>query len=281
VAAGVNVALGADTADVIALSNPMTSEHAELRTTLLGSLLDVVRHNRAAGNDDVALFEVGRAFTALPSDAKVASALAGALAGTIKPDDLPVFAHERKVLALVVAGNLHGGRFDAPAITGDFPAVAGIVEALVATAGATAELRALPSHEAARYSAHPGQLAAVYVDGEQVGLVATVHPTVLKSRHIRGTVITAQLDLEALEAVLPDLHTYRPISTFPPVLQDIALIVPETVAAADLVNTVRDAGEPLLESVHIFDRYAGDQVAAGQVSLATASEVPRARPHSH
>jgi phenylalanyl-tRNA synthetase beta chain len=81
-------------------------------------------------------------------------------------------------------------------------------------------------------------------------------------------VVVAQLDLAALEHALPAARTYRAISPFPAVRQDLAVLVGSDVRAADLLATARSSAGALLEGAEVFDRYVGDQVPEGQASLA-------------
>jgi phenylalanyl-tRNA synthetase beta chain len=78
-----------------------------------------------------------------------------------------------------------------------------------------------------------------------------------------------ELDLDALTDHAVERETlYREVGEFPPVRQDLAIVVPESVPAADVLRVVRDAGRPLLESAHVFDVYRGEQIGEGRVSLA-------------
>lgn len=238
----------------VVVANPMGSEQGELRATLLAGHLDVIRRNRSAGTHDVALFEVGRTFAPLTPEHRA-------------PDGLPRFADERRVLAVCCAGNLHGQLLGDGAIPADFHGVAGIIESLVAAAGARMELRALDD-DRRRSSMHPGQAASVEVGGRSIGWIATVHPSLVRAREVRGVVVAAEIDLDLLVAELPDVVRYHAISSFPPVVQDVAFILPQSVPAGDLVATIRSAGSDLLERVDVFDRYVGDPIPADQYSLA-------------
>jgi phenylalanyl-tRNA synthetase beta chain len=253
VGTGGNERAGADPAEVLALRNPMTAEHAELRTSIVASMLEVIHHNRAAGNEDVALFELTRTFSRVPAD-------------HVGADGLPRFARETRVLQFACAGALHGGRYDAAAIPADFASAAGIADALLDAAGVRAARR-VPA--AAPPSLHPGQAAElVAADGTVVGWVGTVHPSLVRDFHIKGVVVSGMLDLEAINSVIGPIQTYTAVSSFPPVRNDIALLLADGVEASAVERTVWAAAGELLESVEVFDRYTGEQVPDGQYSLA-------------
>ena len=84
------------------------------------------------------------------------------------------------------------------------------------------------------------------------------------------TVLAAEFDVEAVLAAVPDRFAYRPISTFPPVLRDVAVVVPDTLSADQVLAEVTAAGGDLLESARLFDVYQGESIPAGTKSLAYA-----------
>lgn len=253
VTTGDSVRFDVPEADAVRVNNPMTNEHSEMRVSLLGSQLEVVRHNRANGVEDVAIFEMGRAFTRLPGDHQT------------KQGDLPVFANERRILGLCCSGTLWGARFDAKGIEADFASTCGVIEALVAGAGLKASFVHMDS--AASYL-HPGRAASVRVGETIIGWVGEVHPNLVRLSDIRGDVVAAEVDLDVLETVLPNVQLYSHVSMFPPVRQDIALIVGTDCAAGALLETTREVGGNLLEHVDVFDRYEGSPIPDGKYSLA-------------
>ena len=95
-----------------------------------------------------------------------------------------------------------------------------------------------------------------------------MHPLVLRGFDVTGPVAAVVIDLEALLAASGEVPQYEDLLTVPVSTRDLALLVPETVPAADLVAAAREAGAPLVRDVRVFDRYAGEQVEAGHVSLA-------------
>jgi phenylalanyl-tRNA synthetase beta chain len=120
----------------------------------------------------------------------------------------------------------------------------------------------LDPHPPARPFLHPGRAAAVRVGGEEVGWLGELHPLVARQWDL-DAVAAFELALDPILAAVPEAPQYRDLTSFPPVRQDLAVIV--DAAAADVVRVVREAGGELLRSVRVFDRYEMDD---GRVSLA-------------
>ena len=105
---------------------------------------------------------------------------------------------------------------------------------------------------------HPGKAART-----PTGAVGELHPAILD-----GEWGVFELDLETLAAAAPERVEYEDVITFPALLQDVAVAVPEDVEAGALVSAVREAGGPELRDVRVFDVYRGEQVGAGRKSVA-------------
>jgi phenylalanyl-tRNA synthetase beta chain len=99
-----------------------------------------------------------------------------------------------------------------------------------------------------------------------------LHPAVVKGFDLRlerdQPVLAATLNLELLLPQVPDTFPYRPLSSYPPVLEDLALVVDRGLPAADVEAALRRAGGLLLSDVALFDVYEGDQIPPGKKSLA-------------
>jgi phenylalanyl-tRNA synthetase beta chain len=229
------LAVGDPRRNVVAIRNPMSEEDAVLRTTLLGSLLDVARRGVARGAGALRLFEQGAIYLATP---------AGRL------------PRERHHLGGVLTGPVRPPSWREPAPPPiDFFAAKGILEALLATLRVDAAFT--PAEEP---FLHPGRSARV---GE-LGWLGEVHPLVLERWEL-PRLVAFELDLDALEpAPAPQ---FRELVEFPAVRQDLALVLPAGVPADAVLAAVREAADTL-ESVEVFDLYTGAQVEEGRVSLA-------------
>ena len=117
---------------------------------------------------------------------------------------------------------------------------------------------------------HPGRCAELSVDGKVVGHAGELHPKVCQAFGLPARSSAAELDLEALIAAGPESVTAHPFSSYPVAKEDVALIVPAEVAAADVQVALAEGAGELLESVRLFDVYTGEQIGAGKKSLAFA-----------
>ena len=158
-------------------------------------------------------------------------------------------------------GNAAAEQWGEAARPADYFDLKGDLEALAAVAGARLSFtRSSAPH------GHPGRSADVLRDGVHVGWIGELHPRLLRALDIDQPVVAFELDAEALQArPLPRL---APLSKFPSVRRDLAIVAPEAVEWAALEATVRAAAGPLLSGIRLFDRYAGKGVESGFRSLA-------------
>jgi phenylalanyl-tRNA synthetase beta chain len=228
----------------LAVENPMSADHALMRTTLLGSLLDVARRNVTHGAPDVAIFESGAVY--LPE----------------RGAPLPREPHHVGVL---LTGAIRPASWrDAAPPAADFFAAKGVLAALLGA------LRVAWGVEpAGEPFLHPGRSAAIVLrDGERIGWLGELHPAIAAAWDLTDAVAAFELDLDAAIAASPGPVRYADYTSFPEVRQDLAVVVPDTVASGEVVHVVREAGGPLLASVEAFDVYRGSQIGDDEVSLA-------------
>ena len=147
----------------------------------------------------------------------------------------------------------------------DFFTLKGVVEALLAGLHLTEVTFDPMSHPLFA----PGRAARVAVHGVAIGGLGEAHPHVQAAYDLAVTpVCLAELDLDRLLAHVAVSYPVRPVPRFPPVLEDIALVVDEATPATDLQSTIRAAGGPLLAEVRLFDVFRGEQLPSGKKSLA-------------
>ena len=244
----------------IRISNPLSREHSALRTTLLGGLLDTARYNRAHGAEHVALCESGRAY--LRSGQTAGS---GTLAGRF-PGDREAPAFEPWRLACLAAGTPPGGwRGTGP--EPDFYVLKGALEALVRQLGCEPAVE--PTTEP---FLRPGRAARILIGDDPAGWIGELHPLVCAEWDLEEAV-AFELDLAPLVAHSPaGAERYEDVIAFPPVHQDIAVVVGDAVEAAAVVATVRSGAGELLREVAVFDLYRGEQLGADRKSLALRLE---------
>jgi phenylalanyl-tRNA synthetase beta chain len=244
--------------DVLALSNPLSEDHSVMRPLLLPGLLDAARRNAAHGAAGVALFESAHVYA---PDGDLSA-----------PDGSPrgaTPAAERHHLAgLITESSPATWRSGAGAA--DFYAAKGYVAALLHVAGLKLVVEPLTDSP----YLHPGRAgrALVAAGPVEVGWIGELHPLVAREWDLEGAV-AFELDVDLLaELTEGALARYEDVTSFPSVLQDIAVVVSADVPAAEVEATVASAGGDLLASTGVFDVYEGEQVGEGKRSLALALE---------
>ena len=233
----------------VKLRNPMSEDMSVLRTTLLGSLLDVARRNRSRGMPDVRLFEIGAIFLDQPRSGEPTAAEA-------RSEPLP---EEREHVGALMAGPMRPPSWREPEPPrADFHVAKAVLAALLDT------LRVPWSVErGGEPFLHPGRAARVLIGGEPAGWLGEIHPAVARAWDLEGGA-GFELELGRVEATALYVPRYEDLTSFPAVLQDRAWWFAPDVPAAEVLATVRDAGGPLLRDAEIFDVYP----AEGRVSLA-------------
>jgi phenylalanyl-tRNA synthetase beta chain len=244
------------------IENPLSEDLSIMRPLLLPGLLDAARHNAAHGRAGVAMFE--SAHTYLPAGA-LEPAPDGSPGGAIPTDE------HHHLAALLTEAAPAGWR--TPARAADFYAAKALLEALLEAAG-IADWRVETPAGSARPFLHPGRQAAVVTgEGVELGWIGEVHPLVLREWELHGPVSAFEMEVDLLhELTAGRVATYADVTSFPAVLQDIAVIVPEDVPAARLAEVVRAGAGALLGSMRVFDLYHGEQVGEGNKSLALRLE---------
>jgi phenylalanyl-tRNA synthetase beta chain len=157
-----------------------------------------------------------------------------------------------------------------PAGPADFYAAKALLEALLESAG----IEGWRVEPGTRAFLHPGRAASVVTaEGVELGWIGELHPLVLREWELQGPVAGFELEVDLLhELTHGRVATYRDVTSFPAVLQDIAVIVPEDVPAARLEEVVREGAGELLGGLRVFDLYHGEQVGEGNKSLALRLE---------
>jgi phenylalanyl-tRNA synthetase beta chain len=232
-------------ADTVALANPLRADESVLRASLLPGILTTAAANTARGRPDLALFEVGAVF--FPPDADqllpverldVGAVLTGTLERRPLETDRPVDAYDAVDLVRVVADALELDGWDLEAAT-------------------------IPGY-------HPGRAARIRASGVVVGAVGELHRDVLAAVGLTAPVVGFEADLEALRAAPRRDRTFRALSPFPPSTIDLAFVVDDTVPAAALAATLRDAAAGLAEEVHVFDEFRSPTLGPAKRSLGLA-----------
>jgi phenylalanyl-tRNA synthetase beta chain len=232
---------------VVELENPMSSDQSRLRTTLLGSLLDVGHRNRSRGVSALRLFEAGAVY--LPN-----------------PDDLAALPAEPYHVAALLSGPVRPATWrDPEPRAADFFAAKGVLGGVLDAVHVPWTVEA--DSEPAPFL-HPGQAAKIIIAGISAGWIGRIHPEVAAGWDFDAEVAAFEVNLDvAAEHVR--FTSYQDLTSFPEVREDLAVIIADTVTAAQVLDVVRSAGGSLLAGAEVFDVYRDERtVGAGHVSLA-------------
>jgi phenylalanyl-tRNA synthetase beta chain len=239
--------LGADDAmrDVVRLENPLSDAQSIMRPTLLGSLLDAAQHNVARNGPDIAIFESGTVYRATAAGDERA-------------------ADEHHGLGVLLSGSLAPRSWRGTPAQADFFAAKALLTALLDQLHVdwTVQPRTWPF-------LHPGRSAVVLAGEQALGFVGELHPLVAGAWDLQRTGAFA-IDVGKLAAVAPEAIGFVAFPAVPSLLQDLAVVLPDDVAAAQVLASARRAGGEMLQDVSVFDVYAGEQVGEGRRSLALA-----------
>ena len=232
---------GVSSRGAVRLRNPLSEDYTMLRTSLLPSMLDVLRRNKTRR---MRAFEIGKVYYA-------------------SEDGL---ADERRMLGLMLSDVPGAASWQHSARPVDFYGMKAIVENVLREFGAPQPLFAPAKNPAL----HPGRAASIALNGEEIGFLGEVHPQIARNWDISGRVYLARIDFDALVRHVSLVRRYQPFSKFPAVERDLALVVSQNVPAANLIDAARRAGGTLLESARVFDVYSGPGIPEGAKSLAIA-----------
>jgi phenylalanyl-tRNA synthetase beta chain len=235
----------AGNANPIRLLNPIASQLAVMRTTLIGSLVANVRYNLNRKLGRIRVFEVGRVFLRAPGapDAELE------VAGIRQPVRIGGAAY----------GPAYEEQWGIPRRQVDFFDVKGDVEALVAPRTARFVRGTHPA-------LHPGRSARIEIDGVSLGWIGELHPEWQQKYELPAPAIVFELDAAPLQRL--SVPQYEEVSKFPAVTRDLSVEVDDTVPAHTLLEALAVARPGLVREVRLFDLYRGENLPKGRKSLA-------------
>ena len=225
------------------LPSPISSEMSAMRLSLLTGLLNTVVYNQNRQQSRVRIFETGLRFV---------------------PDtqaDLGI--RQDLMLAGAICGNRYEEHWDLARNSVDFYDLKGDLESVLDLTG---KLSDIEFRAASNPALHPGQSAAVYLQGECIGFIGVVHPELERKLSLNGrTLVFEVLWNKVADRVVPEAQE---VSRFPANRRDIAVVVAENVPAADILGECKKVGANQVVGVNLFDVYRGKGVAEGYKSLA-------------
>lgn len=225
------------------LANPISSDLAAMRSTLLSSLIPCVQYNLNRQQSRVRFFELGLRFDY--QDAK-------------SIEDLK----QIPTLALVAVGSQQPESWHVKPQPMDFFDFKGEIEEIMAAGRVKVEYV-----RSERAWLHPGQSAEILVDGQSIGYLGRLHPSLENELDLTTTWV-AELDQTAV--LQSYVSNFTELSRFPSIRRDIALLISDNINVRDIQQLIEKTGGELLDSTWLFDVYTGQGVEEGKRSLAFA-----------
>ncbi len=237
---------GHELRQTVIIRNPLSEEQGIMRTTILPGLLETVKRNINKRNKNLKLFELGKVYFS---------------AGFPQERELP---QEKWVLGAACTGKkektwAYGEE------NYDFFYLKGVVENIFTIIGVQGFTFVKNEDNP---SLHPGRSANIIAGGKHVGFIGEIHPLVLEKYGIERRVAVFSIYLDDLADLVSEEVRYQPVPRFPAVTRDLAIVVPETVEAGEVLAVIKDKGGILLSSISLFDVYRGQQIREGYKSLA-------------
>ncbi len=262
-------ALGLPADDVlrrtVRLANPLSSEEPAYTTTLLPGLLRAAARNLGRGAPGVALFETGS--VAFPVDGGAAPIYGVAS----RPSDeqlatlLAALPEQPLHLSVVLAGERERSGWWGEGRDAAWSDAIGVVRRLADELGVELTVDA-----DTRMPWHPGRCARLSVGEQPLGHAGELHPRVCTAFGLPARTSVVEIDLDVLMGAVRDVVPGPEFSTYPVAKEDVALVVDDSVRAADVESALREGAGELLEGIRLFDLFTGPQIGEGRKSLAFA-----------
>lgn len=238
----------------IRLRNPMTEDQALLRRSLIPCLLNALSYNANRGVRDLGLFEIGTVY----------------MPRSLPPVDLP---EERLCLAVGLMGKVVRRQWIGDDIPGDFYLLKGMLETGAAELLGSRSGIVLEFDRESNPVLHPGRCAAIRLGTRRIGIMGELDPRLAMRLGLEPPVSLAEVELDPIfEASSDDIRgtvrQFHPVPRYPSARRDIALIVDESVPAAEITKEIVSRGGVLLREVRLFDVYKGKNIPADKRSLA-------------
>lgn len=227
----------------VELANPLSSDMGVLRPALLPGLLDALQHNLHHKVNDVALFEVGRVFAQTAGGTK-----------------------ERRHVAIALTGRRHPTFWSGPDRDAKFDLfdLKGLVEDFSEEFGVRGLSYVRRSESPALYL----ESAQIQLGRQTIGELGQLSPVLARRYDLRDAVLLAELDLDLVLARRNPAKTFKPLPLFPSIQRDVAMLLPDATSHEAVLAAVKQAKPQHLEMVELFDVYRGQNVPAGQKSVA-------------
>jgi len=224
----------------LVLSNPISAEMSVMRSTLWPGMLRAAAANASRQQDRIRLFEFGKTFHGALGEHTEVVRLAGLAAGSVLPE-----------------------QWGSKSQFVDFFDIKSDVSALLRLAVDKQNVQFVAAEHPAL---QPGQTASIFRGDTLVGTLGKLHPRHAKAFDIKRDIFLFELD--AMVALASAAPVASPVSKFPSIRRDIAVIVDDKISSQELVRAVASVAPDLISTVRIFDIYKGPGIEAGRKSVA-------------
>lgn len=230
--------------NAIKIKDPLIIDHSLMRTSLISSLLEIIKWNTNRQADLVKIFEAGKIYLPYPD----------------KPNSLP---NEKLIIAGAINKTGRGDIWE-KSLSLDIFDVKGIIETVLQ--GLKVKNWEVVSGDHPAF--HPLRNGKIIIRGEEVGIFGEIHPDVIENYRIPGKVNLFEIDFENLLPNIPSDIKYCVLPRYPSVQRDLALVVKEEILSDDIVKTIKSIDEKLIKKITLFDIFKGKQIGDGYKSLA-------------
>ena len=227
--------------NAVALAMPMSEARRYVRTSLLHSVLEIVRYNEAHSNTDAGYFEISKVYS----------------------DN-----GEQERLAVILDGTLQKDLLHKQGIKGDFYAMKGILLSWLSKLGFKASRIQIRENRTDPEQFHPYRSAEIWLDKTKLGVFGDLHPELLKEYDLPRGVVYAELCIDPLFETRTAKVRFEALDRYPAVSRDIALVVKKEVSAKEILDSIRKAGRKLVRSMDVFDVYEGENIGTDNKSVA-------------
>jgi phenylalanyl-tRNA synthetase beta chain len=232
----------------LALANPISADLSVMRTNLWAGLVQTAVHNIKRQQPRVRLFETGLSFVPQPCK---------------DPSNLDESLVQDPKLAMLLTGTRTEQSWSEGDQNVDFFDLKGDFESLIARTGSQARYSFVPAEHP---SLQPGQTASIQLDGIAVGWIGALHPNLSKPLGLKQAVYLLEISLKAVRQV--EVPTFKPLSKFPGMSRDLALVVTDSTSVADVMSLIREKAGDYLTKLNLFDIYQGKGIDPDRKSLA-------------